>query len=287
MSQSLNHLPHLPSPSPHSLLPTPYSLLPMNVSRTIVIAANVFREVIRDRALYLLGFFAAVMVAAVVLLPEVAASAEEQVILDVGLAAIGLLGLAVATFVGTGLVNKEIEKRTVYVMVAKPVSRSEFIVGKHWGLTAVLAVLVIAMTVIYVGILAAKQIPVPVASVGLSALFQILELALIAAIAILFGVFTSSLLATMLTIAVYLAGHLSRDLLMIGNLAESPGLRQATEALFLLLPDLSRLNLKNQAVYGMEMLPSPAELLSHASYGLIYTTLLLVIAIGVFSRRQF
>ncbi|GAB4233089.1 MAG: ABC transporter permease subunit [Elainellaceae cyanobacterium] len=259
----------------------------MNPTRTFVIAANVFREVIRDRALYLLGFFAAAMVAAVVLVPEVAASTENQIILDLGLAAISILGLAITVFVGTGLVNKEIEKRTVYMMVAKPISRTEFIVGKHWGLSAVLAVLVLAMTAIYLGILSLKQIPYPFGSIALSTIFQFLELSLIAAIAILFGVFTSSLLATLLTFAIYLVGHFTRDLLSLGNLAESPGLKQATEALYLVLPDLERLNLKNQAVYGAELLPQPAELLGNAAYGITYIVLLLAIAVLIFSRRQF
>lgn len=259
----------------------------MNLSRTLVIASNVFREVIRDRALYLLGFFAAVMVAAVVLVPEVAASTENQIILDIGLAAIGLLGLVITVFVGTGLVNKEIEKRTVYVMVAKPISRTEFIVGKHWGLSAVIALLIVAMTAVYLGILSLKQIPYPLESIALSSLFQFLELSLIAAIAILFGVFTSSLLATLLTFAMYLMGHLSQDLLRLGEMAENPGLKQITEGIYLVLPDLTRLNLKNQAIYGVELLPPVPELLSSAAYGLAYTTLLLAIAILIFSRRQF
>ncbi|HEY9659917.1 MAG TPA: ABC transporter permease, partial [Allocoleopsis sp.] len=173
----------------------------MNLHRTFVIASNVFREVIRDRVLYLIGFFAAAMVAATVLLPEVAASTDSQMILDVGLAAISLLGLAITVFVGTGLVNKEIEKRTVYVMVAKPISRTEFIVGKHWGLSAVLALLVGVMTAIYLAVLSLRHIDYPLDSIVLSAGFQFLELSLIAAVAILFGVFTSSLLATMLTFA--------------------------------------------------------------------------------------
>lgn len=259
----------------------------MNLNRTLVISSNVFREVIRDRALYLIGFFAAVMVAAVVLLPEVAASTEDQIILDIGSAAISLLGLAVAIFVGTGLVNKEIEKRTVYVMVSKSISRTEFIVGKHWGLSAVIGVLVAAMTAIFMGILSLNHIAYPVASIALSALFQFLELSLVAAVAILFGVFTSSLLATLITFAVYLTGHLSRDLLNLGAVTENAGLKQAMQGMYLILPDLARFNLKNQAIYGIELLPSPLELLSNAIYGLFYITLLLAIAIVIFSRRQF
>lgn len=259
----------------------------MNLSRTLVIAANVFREVIRDRVLYLLAFFAIIMVAAIVLVPEVAASTENQIILDIGLAAISLLGLAITVFVGTGLVNKEIEKRTVYVMVAKPIRSTEFIIGKHWGLSAVLAVLVLAMTAIYLATLALKQVPVPVGSVSLSALFQFLELSLIASAAILFGVFTSSLLATLLTFALYLMGHFSRDLLAFASLSDNPGLKQTVEGLYLFLPDLSRLNLRNQAIYGINLLPQPTELLANAGYAIVYTALLLTIAILIFSRRQF
>lgn len=259
----------------------------MNLNRTLVISSNVYREVIRDRALYLIGFFAAAMVAAVVLLPEVAASTEDQMILDIGPAMSGFLGLAVAIFVGTGLVNKEIEKRTVYVMVAKSISRTEFIVGKHWGLSAVIAVLLAAMTVIYMSILSLNHIAYPAFSIVLSALFQFLELSLVAAVAMLFGVFTSSLLATLITFAVYLTGHLSRDLLSLSALAENAGLKQAIEGMYLILPDLDRFNLKNQAIYGAALLPSPLELLGNAAYGLIYTTLLLAIAIVIFSRRQF
>jgi Cu-processing system permease protein len=259
----------------------------VSLSRTLVIAANVFREVIRDRVLYLIAFFAVIMVAAIVLVPEVAASTENQIILDIGLAAISLLGLMITVFVGTGLVNKEIEKRTVYVMVAKPISSAEFIVGKHWGLAAVIAVLVFAMTVLYLGTLALKQIPVPLGSIGLSALFQFLELSLIAAVAILFGVFTSSLLATLLTFALYLMGHFSRDLLSFSALTDNPGLKQAIHGIYLTLPDLSRLNLKNQAIYGLNLLPEPRELLANAGYAIVYTALLLTIAILIFSRRQF
>lgn len=259
----------------------------MNLARTWVVASNVFREVIRDRVLYLIAFYGVVLAVAVQLLPKVAASTENKILLDLGIAVISILGLLIAVFVGTGLVNKEIEKRTVFVMIAKPISAADFIVGKHWGLTAVLAVLVAAMTALFFGVLSFKQIPYPAPSLTIAALFQILELSLITAVAILFGVFTSPILAMLLTIAVYLMGHLSRDLLALGDLAKEPTFQKATQILYLLLPDLSRLDWKNQAVYGMDLLPSPLELASHAAYGLIYTALLLAIATFIFSRRQF
>ncbi|WP_088893591.1 ABC transporter permease [Leptolyngbya ohadii] len=259
----------------------------MNPSRTLVIAANVFREVIRDRVLYLIAFFAVVMLAATMLIPEVAASTENKIIPDVGMGAIGLLSLVIAVFVGTGLINKEIEKRTVFVMIAKPISRAEFIVGKHWGLSAVLGVLVVAMTAIFLAIMTLLRIPVPIASISLAALFQILELSLITAVAILFGVFTSSLLATLLTIAVYLMGHFSRDLVTLSRISTDPNIRRLSEGLYLALPDLSRFNFKNEAVYGMAALPQANELAMSLAYGLLYIAVLLTIATVVFTRREF
>lgn len=259
----------------------------MNLGRTSVIASNVFREVIRDRVLYLLAFYAAIMAAASQLLPKVAANTQAKILPDLGIATIGILGLLIAILVGTGLVQKEIEKRTVFVMIAKPVSAAEFIVGKHWGLTAVLALLVVAMTAMFWGLLRFQQIPFPALSLGIAALFQILELALITAVAILFGVMTSPILAMLLSLAVYIMGHLSRDLLALGKLTQDVTFQQITKTLYLVLPDLARLDWKNQAVYGMNLMPAPLELFGHAAYGLLYTTLLLAIATFIFSRRQF
>ncbi|PSR15604.1 ABC transporter permease [filamentous cyanobacterium CCP3] len=259
----------------------------MVLSRVGVIARTVFLEVIRDRILYLIALFALVMVIARVLLPDIAAGAENKILLDLGLAAIHLLSVIVAVFVGTGLINKEIEKRTVLVLIAKPVSRAEFIVGKHLGLTAVLAVLIAALGIIFVVLLGASGVPFSLGSIGLALLFMALEAALLVAVAIVFGVFTSSLLATLLTFAVYLMGHLSQDMVAFGELSENPAVQRLTNTLYLVLPDLERLNLRNAAAYGMELLPSAATLGGHALYGLLYTALLLAVAILVFSRRQF
>ena len=116
-------------------------------------------------------------------------------------------------------------------------------------------------------------------------LYLFLELSLITAVALLFSVFTSSVLATLLSFAVYLVGHLSQDIVKLGNISKNPGLQQLTQNLYLILPDLSRLDLKNQAVYGI--LPPSLTLGLHAIYGLFYTGLLLSLAILIFSRREF
>jgi ABC-type transport system involved in multi-copper enzyme maturation permease subunit len=259
----------------------------MMLGRVFVIASHVFREVIRDRILYLTGIFALILIASAAFLPEVAAGTEDKMLLDVGLAAMGIIGLIVAIFIGTGLVNKEIEKRTVLVLISKPVSPAEFIVGKHIGLSAILLVLLAAMTAIYLLVLLFNQVSFSVLSILIAVFFLWLELSLIIAVAILLSVFTSSLLATLLTVAVYLMGHLSPDIVKLGKLAKNPTLEMVTQGIYLILPDLSRLDLKNQAVYGLFLLPGSEALLLNFLYGMIYIILLLAIATLVFSRRQF
>ncbi|WP_414570638.1 ABC transporter permease [Nostoc sp. CCY 9925] len=256
-------------------------------TRIFVLAKNVFQEVIRDRILYIIGFYALILAAAFGVLPQFAAATEDKMFLDFGMAAMNAIGLIVTIFVGTGLVNKEIEKRTILVLIAKPVSRSEIIVGKYLGLSAVLAVLIAMMTVIYLLFLQFGNITYSIASILIAAIFLFLQLSLITSVAIAFGVFTASLLATVLTFAVYLMGNITQDLVEFGRLSRNLGIERLTQGLFLVLPDLSRLDLKNHAVYGLQALPDTTALFINASYGLLYSAMLLAIAIFIFSRREF
>jgi Cu-processing system permease protein len=253
--------------------------------RISAIATNVFREVMRDRILYLLAFYAGAMLLANYLLPEIAAATEKKILLDLTLAAMPVIGLIVSIFIGTGLVNKEIEKRTVFVLIAKPVSRAEFIIGKHFGLSAVLAVLITVMSAIAVGILYAAKIPFSLPNLLISSSFLLLQLSLISAIALLLGVFTSSILAMMLTFGIYLMGQLSQDIVKFGKLTKNPSIEAVTQAMYLVLPDLARLDLKNQAVYNL--IPSPQILVGSALYAILYIAFVLTIASLIFSRREF
>jgi ABC-type transport system involved in multi-copper enzyme maturation permease subunit len=257
----------------------------MRFGRIWAIASNGFREVIRDRIFYLIGLFTLLLLLALRLLPEVAATTQDKIFLDVGLGSIEFLGVIVAVFVGTGLINKEIEKRTVLVLIPKPVTRAEFIIGKHLGLSGVLVILTVATTLIYLILLSFSKIEYPLASILVATLYLFLKLSLLTAVALVFGVFTSSLLATLLTFGVYLMGNLSRDIVTVGNLSRNSSLESLTQNLYLFLPDLSRLNLKNEAIYGI--LPSPPTLLGNGAYGVFYTVLLLAIAILIFSQREF
>ncbi len=257
----------------------------ISILRIWAIAANGFREVIRDRILYFIGFFALLMAFAWRLLPEIAVGTHEKIFLDLGLAAIGLLGVIVAVFVGTGLINKEIDKKTILVLIPKPLSRAEFILGKHLGLSGVLVVMLGVMLVIYLLMLLGMKVSFQALPLIVSVFYLGLELILIAAVAITFGVFTSSIIATLMTFGFYLMGHISKDLIQLGIISKNPNILAITKNIYLILPDLERLNFRNEAVYGL--LPSADVLIGNALYSLVYTGLLLGISILIFSRRQF
>jgi Cu-processing system permease protein len=257
----------------------------MRPARVFAIATNVFREVIRDRVLYLLVLFGLLMTGTSRLLPEVSSVASDKILVDLGLAAIAVLGVVVAVFVGTGLINKEIEKRTVLVLLAKPMGRGEFIVGKHLGLSAVLAVLVGGMGVMFFVFMALNHITVPMVTIVGALGFEFLQLVLLTAIALTFGVAMSSLLATLLSLGLYLIGNLSPDLVKLAKLTQNEGLQQMIHSLYLVLPDFSRLNFRNEAVYGL--LPPAPELLTSGLYALFYTSLCLGLATLLFARREF
>jgi ABC-type transport system involved in multi-copper enzyme maturation permease subunit len=257
----------------------------MNLIRVFTIAKNSFQEVIRDRILYFIAFFSLLLILAQRIIPEIAAGTHEKILLDFGLGAIAILSVIVAIFIGTAMINNEIEKRTLLMLIPKPISKAELIIGKHLGLWGVLIVTIAMMMGLYLGMLSFSGIEYPLNALLIAAVYLLIELALIVAVALAFGVFTSSILATLLSFGIYLMGHFSQDLVELGKLSKNPSIERLTTSLYLVLPDLSRLDLKNQAVYGL--LPDSGELISHGIYGLLYTTLLLVIAITIFAQKEF
>ena len=257
----------------------------MNIIRVLTIANNGFQEVIRDRILYFIGFFTLLLVLAQKLIPEIAVGTHEKILLDFGIGAMDLLSVIVAIFVGTSLINKEIEKRTLLMLIPKPISRAELILGKHLGLTAVLTVMVGIMMTIYLGMLRFSGIAYPTKALTITAAYILLKLGLLVAVAILFGVFTSSILATLFSFGIYLMGNSSQYLVELGKLSKNPSIESLTTNLYLVVPNLSRLDLKNDAVYGL--LPNTNDLIAHGLYGLLYTVLLLVISMTIFAQKEF
>lgn len=247
------------------------------------IALNTFREAIRDRVLYLLLAFALIVLGTSRFLSMLTVGDEEKIIKDVGLSAILLFGVLVSVFVGVSLVFKEIEKRTVLTLLANPVRRWQFVVGKYCGLLLVLAAnMTLMAAVLFAVLLARGDRPWTL----LPALVTIaVQLALISAFAILFSSYTNSILSAVGTVAVWVAGHLSWSLDLLRDRVDGAAAKIVCDALHLLLPNLDRLNLHAASVHG---LPLASGTVGWAvAYGVAYSAAVLVVACVVFERREF
>lgn len=252
--------------------------------RIQTIAVNTVREAVRSKVLYVLLFFALVLIGTGVLLSTLSYVERERILQDVGLAAVRLFGAAIAIFVGVGLVHKEVDRRTIFTVLSKPVSRSEFLLGKFAGLVATLWIQVAVMAACFCGV--SLLAGAPLDSGHAKALLLVAgELAVLCAVATLFSSFTTPTLASLFGAGFYLVGHLTRDLRELGAQSGSLAAEQATALLHRVLPDLEAFNLSIEAVHG---LPIPAtDVWQPLLYGAFYCASLLLIASLVFERRDF
>lgn len=252
--------------------------------RIAAIAVNTFREGIRDRILYLPFFFALAAVVLSRVLAILTVGDRVKIIKDVGLASISLFGMLIAVLIGTGLVYKEIDKKTIYTLLAKPLERWQFLLGKFLGLVLILAVLTAVMAVVFLGVVLAHTGRVD-GPLLLALLFIFLELVLITAVAMLFSCFSTPILSSVFTLAFFVIGHFSWGLQTLIDKARPGPSRTALRLLAAVLPDLENFNYKTDAVYGLKILPRYYAF--SALYGLAYTLFVLALAVLIFKRRDF
>lgn len=257
------------------------------LKRVAAIARNAFREAVRDRVLYNLVLFVLLLTGAAIFLGELSAGSTAKIIVDIGLSATLIFGAFIAIFVGTGLVHKEIERRTIYAIFSKPVTRGEFVVGKYLGLCLTLAVNVFVMgaglslALLYV---AGGRTPLALTVWAALALLY-LELAIIVAVALLFSTFSSPILSALLSFAVFVIGHFSRDLNSFAESLGSTATRLLFGALYYLLPNFANYSFITPAGHGMT--PAPAHFFYALLYALVYIAALLSAATLIFNRRNF
>jgi ABC-type transport system involved in multi-copper enzyme maturation permease subunit len=261
------------------------------------IAINVFRESVRDRVPYNLVIFAILLIGASFLLGQLTAGQDVKIIKDLGLAAISVFGLFIAIFIGIGLVSKEVERKSIYALLSKPISRPQLILGKYLGLVLTLAVNVAVMTTaLYVVLAYMTYTESEVFRAGWDApgtdprllkavLLIFVELMLITALAVFFSTFSTPLLSAALTFGFYIAGHFNADLKNFDQVVDSPAVASMARGLYHLLPDLSAFDVKTAVVHGF---PVPAGyIVLTIGYGLLYIAVLLIGATIIFSRRDF
>lgn len=248
-----------------------------------VIARNTVREALRDRVLYLFLGFAVVLLVSTKLFGMMTVGDEGKVIKDIGLAGVQFFSMLIAVMMSVLLVSREIDSRTVYTILAKPVRRWQFLLGKYLGLVATVAVnlglmvaLLLIVVVVYQG-----QVEVRLLFAGVMTL---LEMALLTAFATLFAVVTRPMLGSVFTLAVFVIGHVTEDLWLLTQHLAAPLTRPAITVVYYLLPNLERFNFKAEAVHG---LPVPAEAVGWAVlYGLLYTALVLLLACLRIQRKD-
>ena len=250
---------------------------------SVLIAGNTVRELVRSKLLHNLLLFAVLLIASSMFVAQLTVGQWDRVILDIGLAAIEVSGVLVAVLVGVGLVAGEIERRTVFPTLARPVTRGAFLLGRFLGLCAMLAVSVLLMLGVLAGVLRLAGYGIS-ASAATAALLILLELGLMAAAALLFGSFTKPILASAFSLSLFLIGHLLSDLKSFQQRSHSGLAKALTGAAYRLLPDLELLNVKSLASND---LPIPHGLAPTAAlYGVAYAAGLLLIAVSIFSRRD-
>ena len=256
------------------------------MKRAWVVALNTFREAVRDRVLYNLVFFALVMIAASILVGQVSIGIEEMVIVSLGLSAISVIGLLIAVFIGVALVSKEMDKRTLYALLAKPLRRWEFLLGKFGGLVLTLTVNTIAMAAgLFLALRLVKHSTDPLEGPVLVAVyFILLKLALVVALALLFSCFTTPLLSILYTAGLYIAGLFVTEMRNYQSETMPRALQSLLRWLSYLLPNFENFDVMAAAAHGRAI---PGMLIAqNTAYAALYCAIVLAAASAIFTRRN-
>jgi Cu-processing system permease protein len=255
------------------------------MSRLAAIALNTFREAVRDRVLYGILFFGLAFLLFNLVLGELSLHHEERVLLDVGLAGISVFSVVIAVFLGVSLLFKEIEKKTLYTVLPKPVRRWEFMLGKFLGLAATLLVQVALMGAVLIGLLWTWGIPPQLAVVGSLALI-FLEVVLVSSVALFFSSFSTPFVSGVLTLGVFAIGRVL-DVFEELALKSTPALRPMVEGIVAVAPNfyLYAPGYHTLAVSEPGLEPS-AYLLKMIGYTVVYATILVGAASAIFAKRD-
>lgn len=256
------------------------------MSSVATLAWVTVREALRKKLAVNLLVFAVGLVSASLVISRLTFGEQYRIIVDIGLSAMEIFGTLIAVFLGAGLVAGDVERRTVYPIVAKPVSRAQYVAGRYLGLVATTTLNLLVMAAVFVAVLAAYLggpgflVTTPVAAtLGAIAL----QLAMIGAVAVFFSTFTTSTLAVIFTLSLVVAGHLASDLVRHWA-KEGAAAAWMGKAIYLVVPNLEALNLKEAMVYKDS--PTAAALTLAFGYGLLYATGVVALGAATFSRRD-
>lgn len=249
----------------------------------LAVARGTFREAVRDRVLVLVLAFGGIVLALSRLLAPIALGEGPRITVDLGLSALGLLGIVIVVLVGTQLVHKEIERRTIHVVLSRPVSRTQYLVGKWAGLSATMAVAVGAMALMLLAIGLGVRGPAILGPVVQAAFMIACANAILAALAVLFSSLSTPVLSVGYTLGLYATGYWTTDLR--GFAAQMPGaVGGLMKAASYVIPNLDLFNLRSQVAHGEGT--TVLHLALGIGYAGAYVAAVLALAVVAFERRE-
>lgn len=253
------------------------------MSRILSIAQNTLREVARERVVLVLALFGLMLLLGSQVLSPLALGEGRKVVIDFGLAGSSMLATILCVFLGSSLLHKELERRTVYAVLAKPIRREEFLLGKFLGLWITAGMLLLGMTVILLAVVTVSYHDTPWQILGAVAL-NVVELGIVTAIVVFFSSFTTPALTAFFAVAATVSGHFAEDLRYFASQG-APAIRVLADAAYWTLPHLDVLNARGLVVHGTSV--GMERLLFAFAYGLLYVIGMLVLAGTIFRRREF
>ena len=248
-----------------------------------VIGFNTFREIIRDRILYVLVLFALLLIGLSILLGNLSFAEQVRISVDLGLMGMHLSAVFLSIFVGSALVHKEMEKRTIMTLLARPLPRGSFLLGKLLGMG--LVVVTVLLGILFVQVLVMVMINAPLEMNLLAAIGGIVvESLLLLAIVVFFGTFTKPILAAALTLGTFVIGHWIPDLIFFKEKSESSAFKTFAEIVINTFPNLERFNWRSAVTYN-DLVPF-SQWGTAIAYGVAWIGVFCVLSTLIFRRRD-
>ena len=254
------------------------------ISRLTAITLNTFREAVRDRVLYNLILFVLLLVASAPLFGQISIGMERLILVNVGLSSISLFGVIIAIFIGIGLVSKEMEKKTLYTILSRPVRRWEFIVGKYMGLIMTLVVNTALMTAgFYIALLITNGLHKSDALLLVAIYFTVLQFLIVTALTVLFSTFSSPIFSAIFTFALFIIWTFAEDLKNFAAISKGAAKLLATAAAYV-MPNFASLNVIAQTAHDQGI--GGRLILFNTLYAVLYSASAVAAAVLIFDRRN-
>jgi ABC-type transport system involved in multi-copper enzyme maturation permease subunit len=262
------------------------------MSKLIAIGLNTFREAIRDKVLYSLLFFALVVIVASLAFGALSVHEDVRLTTDLGLGGMSLFLILIAVFSGVNLLYKELERKTVYTLIPKPIHRYQFLLGKFAGLTLTLLVLALVMSAVLVVVLLIQGGELK-SGLAIMVILLFFEVLVLTAVAVLFSSFSTPFLSGLFTIGIFLLGRSVPEIRIVAQKVESGAIEALLESIARIVPNLRYFYTSGSVDLTGEHVTVHGSFVDWSyvgyagAYALLYVSLVLSLAIVLFSRRDF